>query len=154
MSEEYLHNAAADILDEIVDYENHELKGFRRTISDDIKDMLIESNPTLMLNNSPELVLILITNIYSSDPCSSCSENLSNISEWSTKNGQFNNNLRILLVDALNGFDDKKIWEKLKVSFDDVPLTLFFDSNFALIDIVQGVISVNYLELFWNQHFE
>jgi hypothetical protein len=154
MSDSHLNDVAPEILDGIVDYADRELKGFHKTISSDIKDMLIETNPTLLLNNSPDLVLILITNIYSADPCSSCSENLSNISEWADKNSQFENRLRILMIDAKNGFDDRKIWDKLKVSFDDVPVTLFFDSNLGLIDVVQGVISVNYLELFWSSHFE
>jgi len=153
MSDEHLAQAAEGVIDGMADYENHELKGFRRTIAEDVKELLIESNPTLMLNNSPELVMIMVSNIYSSDPCSSCSENLSNVTEWLGKNDHFDNNVRVLLVDALNGFDSKKIWEKLKVSFDDVPLTLFFNESLGLIDVVQGVMSVNYLEMFWTEHF-
>lgn len=154
MSDEHLAQAAEGLIDEMVGYENHELKGFHKTIAEDIKELLVESNPTLLLNNSPELVLIMVSNIYSSDPCSSCSENLSNVSEWLEKNNHFDNEVRVLLVDALNGFDSKKVWEKLKVSFDDVPLTLFFNSQLGLIDVVQGVMSVNYLEMFWSGHFD
>lgn len=154
MSDEHLEQAAEGLIDEMIGYEDHELKGFRKTIAEDIKDLLVESNPTLLLNNSPELVLIMVSNIYSSDPCSSCSENLSNVSEWLEKNNHFDNEVRVLLVDALNGFDSKKVWEKLKVSFDDVPLTLFFNSQLGLIDVVQGVMSVNYLEMFWSGHFD
>jgi hypothetical protein len=152
--DEYLNEVAGGIVDEMAEFEDREIRGFRKTIADDVRDMLIESNPSLSLNNSPELVMILITSIHSKDPCSSCVENLSNVSEWAEKNEHFSNNLRILLVDSINGFDDRKIWDKLKVSFDDVPVTLFFNSSLALIDVVQGVMSVNYLELFWTQHFE
>lgn len=154
MTEEHLNKVAPDIIDEIGNFEQHELKGFHSTIANDIRTLLIESNPNLLLNNSPELTVVLVTNIYSTDPCSACSENLSNMSEWSNKNNLFDNRVRILLLDAIQGFDDKKIWDKLKLSFDDVPLTLFFDSNFGLIDIVQGVLSVNYLEMFWTPHFQ
>lgn len=153
-NDEYLNDVAGEIVEGMADFEDREIRGFRKTIADDIKSLLIESNSSLTLNNSPELVIILITSIHSTDPCSSCVENLSNISEWAEKNGHFDNNLRILLVDSFNGFDDKKIWDKLKVSFEDVPLTLFFNSSLALLDIVQGVMSVNYLDLFWTPHFE
>lgn len=153
-NDEYLNDVAGDIVEGMADFEDREIRGFRKTIADDIKSLLIESNSSLTLNNSPELVIVLITSIHSTDPCSSCVENLSNVSEWAEKNGHFDNNLRILLVDSFNGFDDKKIWDKLKVSFEDVPLTLFFNSSLALLDIVQGVMSVNYLDLFWTPHFE
>ncbi len=153
-NDEYLNDVAGEIVEGMADFEDREIRGFRKTIADDIKSLLIESNSSLTLNNSPELVIILITSIHSTDPCSSCVENLSNVSEWAEKNGHFDNNLRILLVDSFNGFDDKKIWDKLKVSFEDVPLTLFFNSSLALLDIVQGVMSVNYLDLFWTPHFE
>lgn len=153
-NDEYLNDVAGEIVEGMADFEDREIRGFRKTIADDVKSLLIESNSSLTLNNSPELVIILITSIHSTDPCSSCVENLSNVSEWAEKNGHFDNNLRILLVDSFNGFDDKKIWDKLKVSFEDVPLTLFFNSSLALLDIVQGVMSVNYLDLFWTQYFE
>jgi len=153
-NDEYLNDVAGEIVEGMADFEDREIRGFRKTIADDIKSLLIESNSSLTLNNSPELVIILITSIHSTDPCSSCVENLSNVSEWAEKNGHFDNNLRILLVDSFNGFDDKKIWDKLKVSFEDVPLTLFFNSSLALLDVVQGVMSVNYLDLFWTPHFE
>lgn len=152
--DQYLTDLAETMIDDMTNFEDREIKGFRKTIADDVKDMLIESNTTLELNNSPELVMILLTSIHSTDPCSSCVENLSNVSEWAERNSHFNKKLRILLVDSLNGFDDRKIWDKLKVSFDDVPVTLFFNSGLGLIDVVQGVMSVNYLELFWTPYFE
>lgn len=154
MSDEHLNEVSESIIEGIVDFDNHEIRGFRRTIAEDVQDMLIESNPSMELNNKPKLTLILITSIHSKDPCSSCVENLSNISEWAIKNSHFDNSLRMLMIDSVVGFDDKRIWEKLKVSFDDVPLTLFFDESFGLIDVVQGVMSVNYLNLFWSPHFE
>ncbi len=150
----YLSDTAEAMLDDMTNFEGREIKGFRKTIADDVRDMLVESNPTHTLNNSPSLVMLLITSIHSTDPCSSCVENLSNVSEWAERNSHFNNKLRILLIDSVTGFDDRKIWDKLKVSFEDVPVTLFFDSNLGLIDVVQGVMSVNYLELFWTPHFE
>ena len=150
----YLSDTAEAMLDDMTNFEGREIKGFRKTIADDVRDMLVESNPTRTLNNSPSLVMLLITSIHSKDPCSSCVENLSNVSEWAERNSHFNNKLRILLIDSVTGFDDRKIWDKLKVSFEDVPVTLFFDSNLGLIDVVQGVMSVNYLELFWTPHFE
>lgn len=150
----YLSDTAEAMLDDMTNFEGREIKGFRKTIADDVRDMLVESNPTHTLNNSPSLVMFLITSIHSKDPCSSCVENLSNVSEWAERNSHFNNKLRILLIDSVTGFDDRKIWDKLKVSFEDVPVTLFFDSNLGLIDVVQGVMSVNYLELFWTPHFE
>lgn len=152
--EEKLNNNAMDIIDDLVNYEDHKLKGFHRTIVDDVRELLIQSNPTLLLSNSPKLVMILVTNLYSTDPCSSCNENVANVSEWVERNHQFNNQIRVLNIDALHGFDDKKIWEKLKISFDDVPLTLFFDESLGLVDVVQGIMSTNYLEMFWSPVFE
>lgn len=154
MSDEYLENVAENIIDEIVDYDGRELKGFHRTMKDDLKDLLIESNPQLTLSNDPKLTILLLTSIHSTDPCSSCSENLANVANWANDNGYFGNSLRVLLLDSSAGFDEKKIWEKLKASFDDVPVTYFFGEDLGLIDVVQGTMSINYLERFWNSHFE
>lgn len=153
MEDEYLEVDTEAILGEMANVDEHELKGFRRTISDNVREILIESNPTLLLNNHPTLTVMLVLNLYSSDPCSSCKELLSNVLQWSSNNDGFENELRILILDSSAGFDDKKIWDKLKISFNDVPLALFFDENCALVDTVQGVMSVNYLETFWSDKF-
>jgi len=153
MEEEYLEVDTEAILEDMADPDEHEIKGFRKTIADNVREILVESNPTLLLNNEPTLTVMLILNLYSSDPCSSCKELLSNVLKWSADNDGFANELRILILDASSGFDDKKIWDKLKISFNDVPLALFFDENCALVDSVQGVMSVNYLETFWSETF-
>lgn len=153
MSEEYLDVDTEAILEEMTNIDGHELKGFRRTIADNVREILLESNPTLLLNNNPTLTVMLVLNLYSSDPCSSCKELLSNVLKWSADNNGFENELRILILDSSAGFDEKKIWDKLKISFNDVPLALFFDENCALVDVIQGVMSVNYLETFWSGKF-
>lgn len=154
MSDSKLEDMAADIVDGFGSFEGREFKGFRTTISDDIRDLLIQSNPSLEYNNTPVLSALLVTSIHSVDPCSSCSENLANMTRWADDHQYFNNELRLILLDSSMGFDEKKIWDKLKVSFDDVPVTYFFNEGFGLIDVVQGVMSTDYLERFWTPFLE
>lgn len=129
------------------------IKGFRTTIQEDVRDLLVEANRTLELNNKPALTIVLIAGIYSKDPCSSCKECLDNILKWANRNNSFDGEFRLLLIDKSNGFDDKKIWKKLNMSFDNIPTTLFFDYNQSLVDIVNGVMTEEYLETFWSGKF-
>jgi hypothetical protein len=76
------------------------------------------------------------------------------MTKWANDHQYFGNDLRLILLDSSMGFDEKKIWEKLKVSFDDVPVTYFFNEGFGLIDVVQGVMSVDYLDRFWTPFLE
>lgn len=148
----HLEVQSENIINEISEYENRELKGFHTKISDDVRELLVLNNVEGRLNNNPELSIFLITSIHSSDPCSSCVENVSNVCQWAEKNFYFENRIRILLQDSSEGFNDMKIWDKLKISFDDVPIALFFNKDFCLIDVVQGTMSVNYLEMFWTPY--
>ena len=151
--DEKLNQITDDVLSNINNYENRELKGFRRTIQDDVKELLLESNPKLSLNNQPTLTIIMVLNVFSQDPCNSCQETLDNVLKWCNDNDAFDGELRLLLVDSSKGFGDQKMWSKLNISFNDVPLVLFFDKNQSLIDIVQGVTDINYLNLFWSPLF-
>lgn len=96
----------------------------------------------------------MILSVYSEDPCNSCQEALDAVLQWKVDHDDFEGELRVLIVDSSNGFGDEKMWRKLNLSFDDVPLTLFFDYNQSLIDIVQGNMSVEYLDTFWSEYFE
>ena len=154
MSDDLLNETAIEILDDMASLEGRELKGFRKTITSELGELLRASNPTLKLSNNPALTILLVTNLYSSDPCSSCSENLANVTNWVNDNQLFNNSVRVILLDAVNGIPDKKIFQKLKIDFNDVPITYFFNETFGLIDVVQGIMSTDYLETFWSPHFE
>jgi hypothetical protein len=157
MNEEYdskLDNLGEQIVENIVDFDGRELKGFRTTIQSDVRNMLVDSNKGLNLNNQPKLTIIMVLNIHTEDPCNSCQEALDAVLEWKENHDGFEGGLRLLAVDASNGFGEQKMWDKLHISFDDVPLALFFDENQSLIDIVQGVMTVEYLDSFWNEHLE
>ena len=153
MNEADLDNTAAEILDEMVHYEGRELKGFRRTIADDVRDLLIESNINFQLTNTPVITVIMVTNMHTSDPCSSCYENFSNITKWVAARN-LEDKVRLLLVDASEGLDDRKLWAKLKTSFEDVPLTYFFNESRCLLDVIQGAMSTDYLDMFWLPYVE
>lgn len=157
MNEDYenkLDSLGDEIVEGIVDFDGRELKGFRTTIQSDVRNLLINTNKGMMLNNQPKLTIIMILSIYSEDPCNSCQEALDAVLQWKNSHDDFEDELRILVVDSSNGFGEEKMWRKLNLSFDDVPLALFFDNNQALMDIVQGTMTVEYLDTFWSDYFD
>ena len=152
--EEKLNDLKEEIVENISSFEGRELKGFRTTIQSDVRNILFNTNKDITLTNTPKLTIILVLNVHSEDPCNSCQETLDAVLEWKENHDAFEGDLRILAVDASNGFGEEKMWNKLNMSFDDVPLALFFDENQSLVDIVQGTMSVEYLDTFWNNHFD
>lgn len=131
------------------DLDNYKFKTVFTSISDDIRALLIETGLADGLNINPNLVILTIVSPDADNPCGVCEETKDKLIEWSQTSGYVGDGkARILIVDD---FDDKKIWRKLNISFEDAPRHYIFDRNFRLFDIVDGVMDGSYIELFYKK---
>lgn len=129
--------------------DEYEFKTVYKSIPDEIRELLMESNPNCDLNNSPNLVILSIVNLSESNPCGVCSESIDQLKQWGLDNGAIGDGrVRVLVVPEL---DTKKIWNKLNANHDNVPRHYIFNKEFALIDVVDGVMKGDYIETFYGR---
>lgn len=128
--------------------DNYDFKSVYKSIPDEIVELLRETNVDGNLNNHPNLVIISVVNLDETNPCGVCSEALDQLKQWGLDNGAIGDGkVRVLILPEL---DDKKLWRKLGISMDEVPRHFIFNRDFALIDVVDGVMSGGYLETFFG----
>lgn len=129
------------------DLDNYSFKSTFTSISDDILSILIETGLETNKNISPNLVIITI--VSPDGPCGVCEEAKSQLFEWIKTSGYVGDGkVRIIIVDE---FDNRKIWKKLNIDFNDAPRHYIFDKNFRLHDVVDGVMQGSYIETFYKK---
>ena len=131
-----------------------EFSNIHTTIPDDVRKLLRDSNPKQDLDMNPYLTLIVITNLYARNPCNQCQSTIDVVMRWAGNHDLFKGKLRPILVDSVNGFDEKHLWDKIHANFNEVPVLYFFDENQSLIDVIKGAPTYEYLEIFWTSYFD
>lgn len=118
-----------------------------KSISQELNEMLIESNPENTLNNNPEYTILLIVDINEKNPCGTCIETINNVSEWADEKEYLSRGVIRILLSQSTKLDNKfRLWSKLNIQEDEVPKLIFFDKNKNIIDILSGNIPKEYLD--------
>lgn len=129
--------------------DNYEFKSIFTSISDDVRKLLVEADSNNEYNKSPNLVIISVVSLEKDNPCGVCMEAYNQLIQWGKDSGYVGDGkARVLIVTE---FDNKKIWYKLNASFDQSPRHYIFDKNFALYDVVDGVMTGSYIETFYGK---
>lgn len=109
----------------------------RKSIPDDVADMLNEANPDGIINPSLVIVIIAGDNRESMDT-------INNTVAWIKKHDL--SDVRLLLVDNI---DDRAIWSKLRIyDTKKAPKMYIFNRGLSLVDVYSGVITVEFLDSF------
>jgi hypothetical protein len=109
----------------------------RRSIPEDIADMLNEADPDGITD--PSLVIVIVANDNKES-----FDTINNVVSWIKKHAL--DNIRLLLVDSI---DSRSIWGKLRVyDTKKAPKMYVFNKGLSLIDVYSGVVSVEFLDSF------
>ena len=129
------------------DLDSYTFKSVFTSIEDDIREILIETGIEINKNITPNLVILTI--VSPDGPCGVCEEAISQLFEWTQISGYAGDGkVRIIVIDE---FDNRKIWRKLGMDFNDAPRHYIFDKNFRLYDVVDGVMQGSYIETFYKK---
>lgn len=128
--------------------DSYSFKSVFKAIPEEVFELLKEANEDDLLNNFPNLVIISLVSLDEDNPCGVCNEAISQLKQWGLDNGAIGDGkVRVLFVPEL---DEKKLWNKIGANHDEVPKHYIFNKQFALIDVVNGVMTGGYIETFYG----
>lgn len=139
------------------DLNNHKFKSSFASISDDVRDIIVESGNIVNVSPKLKLVIISIVNLDEDNPCGVCKEAYDQLIQWGLDYGSLQDRKAMAIAITPNTDDlsrkamSKKMWSKLNVDFSNVPRHFIFDSKLRLVDIVDGIMTGNYIETFYGE---